>query len=119
MAFYSGRAASLTISTARPFDEWQFSWKCEATSCVNFTSSSYEESVAGINSIEISYSGPYDGAEAVSPGDSTAVVIVGGASGPSFTITNRCTEANVSVTVKGRLNIAYKGISTGAHSLTL
>ena len=120
MSFYAGRAASVTISaSARPFDEWQFEWTCEAVSTFNFTSSNYEESVAGANAISISYSGPYDGSETVIPGDSTAVTVAAGGGGPSFVITNRCTSASVATSAKGKLTIAYKGIGNGSHSLTL
>lgn len=117
--FYAGKAASVTIAaTTRPYDTWKFSHKCEIVSTLNFTSSGYEESLAGVFEIDGAFSGPYDGSEAIAPGDSVACTLAAGGGGPSLVITMRLGQFDVETTVRGKITLGVTGKSNGSHSLT-
>ena len=120
MAFYAGKAASVTIAaSARPMDTWSIDLKCEPVDSTNFTSGGYTENVAGLFSADVSFGGPYDDAEGVQKGDSVSVIFGIGGGGQSFTIVTRITSAKVSTDVKGLARIDYTGVSNGSFSITL
>lgn len=121
MAFYAGKSASITISaTARPFDTWDVELKAEIVDTTNFTSSGYQENLAGVFSADVTFSGPYDGSEAVAQGDSVAITFGTGGGGPTLAPTVRISSAKVSTATRNKAaTIAYSGTSNGTYSITL
>ena len=121
MAFYPGRASSVTISaTARPFSQYDLDFKGEIVDTTNFTSSGYQENVLGITSCTANFSGPYDGAESLAPGDSVAVTFATGGGGPSFAPTVRISSIKLTTAARNQAKqIAVSGESNGTFSVTI
>lgn len=119
MAIASGKTGSITISTARPYDNFSIDFQNEVIDTTNFTSSGYAESVAGVFQARISFSGPYDGSESISQGAALATVFVTG-SAVSLTITTRVESVKIETAVRNKADtISVTGISTGSYSVTL
>jgi hypothetical protein len=121
MAFYPGRAASVTISaSARPYDQFSLDFKSEIIPTTNFTSSGYQSNEMGISSCDVSFSGPYDGSEGLAQGDSVSVVFATGGGGPSFTITTRISSIKIDTAASNKVAmIAVSGTSNGTFSVTI
>ena len=122
MAFYTGKTGSVTIgANAQPLTDWSLDGKVEPIEVTNFTSGGYQESVAGIASIDITASGPYDGGAGAQPGDSASFVLAAGsgAGAPSFTVTARVTSVKIDTNVKGVAMVSITAQSTGSFSVTL
>lgn len=118
MAFYAGKSASLTIgATAQPMTDWTLDTKEEAVDTTNFTSGGYQESVGGINSADITCTGPYDGTSGVTMGTAASFVLATGGGGPSFTVTARVTSVNVSTNVRGVATVSITAQSTGSFTV--
>lgn len=121
MAFYPGKSASITISaSARPYDTFELDFTSEVIDTSNFTSSGYSENVAGMFQINVSYSGPYDGSEGITQGDSVAVTFAAGGGGLSAAITNRISSIKIATAARNKAQtIAVTGVSNGSHSITI
>lgn len=120
MAFYPGKAASVTQTTARPYDTFSLDFKAEIVDTTNFTSSGYQENVAGVFSCTVSASGPYDGAESIAQGDSIATTFATGGGGPSFAITARLSSVKIDTATRNKAaTIAFTGDSNGSFSVTI
>lgn len=91
-----------------------------STDTTNFTSSGYQENLAGVFSADATFSGPYDGAEGVAQGDSVAVTFATGGAGPTLAPTIRISEAKVTTAARNQAaRISYTGTSNGSYSITL
>jgi hypothetical protein len=121
MAFYPGRASSVTISaSARPYNQFDLDFNAEIVDTTNFTSSGYQENVTGITKADISFSGPYDGAEGLAPGDSVSLVFALGGGGPSFTVTTRLSSIKINTAASNQVaQISVSGTSNGTFSVTI
>ncbi len=120
MAIASGKIASITIAaSARPYDQFDLKFKSEVIDTTNFTSSGYAANVAGIFSCNVSFSGPYDGAEGMAQGDSVSIVFLTG-SAVSLTIIVRIGEIGISTAARNKADqIAISGTSNGVFTVTL
>lgn len=86
----------------------------------NFTSGGYQENLAGIFSAEVSFSGPYDGSEAIAAGDSLAITFATGGGGPSLAPTVRLSSIKIDTAAKGKAaTISASGTSNGSYSITI
>lgn len=118
MAYYAGKNSSVTISaSARPMDTWSLDLKCDPVDVTNFTSSGYQENVAGVFSADVSFGGPFDGTEGISQGDSVAVTL-GVHASLSYAVTVRLSSVKISTDVKGVARIDATGTSNGSFSIT-
>ncbi len=119
-AISSGKTGSVTINaTARPYDQFDIKFKSEVIDTTNFTTSGYQTNVPGIFSADVSFSGPYDGAEAIAQGDSIAITFATG-SAVSLVITTRLSEVGISTAARNKADqIAVSGTSNGTFSVSL
>ena len=122
MAFFPSKAASVTISaTSRPYNTFKLAFKSEIADTTNFTSAGYQSNEAGIFMCDVTFSGPYDGAEGFLPGDSVAITFATGGAGPSFAPTVRLSEVDIdSANIRNSVSqIACTGTSNGTYSITI
>lgn len=119
MAFASGKTGSITISTARPYDTFSLSFESEVIDVTNFTSSGYQENVAGVFHCDIQFSGPYDQAETIAQGALLSTVFVTGGS-TSFTVSTRVKTVRIETGVRNKADqISVSGTSSGTYSITI
>lgn len=127
MAFFPGRAATLTIGgTAKPVDTVEFSVNGEPVDVTNFTSTGWQENELGIKSVKMTISGPYNGlgsGGSASDFVGSAATIVfdcdGAGSGTAaLTVAGRIIDAKISTSVRGAAQIAYQFESNGTPTLT-
>jgi len=118
MPFYPGKSGSISVNGAlQPLTDWSIDGKTDAIDVTNFTSGGAQESEAGISSVDITASGPYDGSSAAQPGTISAFILSTG-SGPSYTVLARITSVKVDLSVKDVAKISYTAQSTGPFSVS-
>lgn len=127
MAFFPGRAATLTVAgTAKPIDTIEFNVNGEPVDVTNFTSAGWQEIELGIKAVKLTMSGPYNGigsgaAASDFVGASATVVFDCDGAGigtAAMTVVGRITSAKISTTVRGAAQIAYEFESNGVPTLT-
>jgi hypothetical protein len=120
MPFYSGKLGSISVGgTTQPLTDWSADMKMEVIETTNFGSSGVATNEAGIASIEISASGPYDGSAGASPGDSAAFILStsSAAGAPAFTVTARISSIKIDQSVKDVAKISYSATSNGSFTV--
>lgn len=122
MAFYPGRAASITIGgTAKPIDTLEFKPLADVVDTTNFTSSGWETNEMGVKHVEISASGPYNGLASggtATDAVGTSVAFVFDAGDGAKTVTARLSETPIVSEVRGVARISYKATSNGTPTIT-
>ena len=120
MAFFPGRVASITIAaTTRPYENFSLGFHTDAVPTNNFTGGGYNTNEAGMRGCKATFKGPYDGAEGVADGDLLSIIFATGGGGPSFTITERITDANITTSTGAVAEIEYVGESSGSFTVVL
>lgn len=118
MPFYPGKSGSISVNGAvQPLTDWSIDGKTDAIETTNFLSGGAAENEAGISSVDISASGPYDGSAAAQPG-TVCVFILSTGAGPSYTVSARITSIKVDLNVKDVAKVNYTAQSTGAFSVS-
>lgn len=122
MAFYVGRAASISIAgTAKPLDSIEWTPKADAVDTTNFTTSGWQANEMGIKGIDIVASGPYNGfgsGAAASDFVGTAVAFLIDFGDGAKTVTARITEVPIVTEVRGVAKITYRATSNGTPTVT-
>jgi len=121
MAFFAGKSGVIKIgSTALPLTEWSMDVKTEGVDTTNFTSGGWQEMIAGIFSIDISASGPYNGASLVTQGTLVTLTLdvnSTSSSPASFTGDALVTSLKIDTSTKDVAKISYSMSSSGAWTV--
>jgi hypothetical protein len=117
---YAGKVASITISTtARPYAKFDLDFTSEVIDTTSFIDAGYQSNEAGVFGCNVSFDGPYDGAEAFTQGQSVSTVFALGGGGPSFTVAFRISNIRISTAARNQVaQIAVSGQSNGTFTVT-
>lgn len=117
---YAGKLATASIGgVAHGASSWSMNIQCEMVDVTTFLSLGFKENIAGLFSAEVTISGPYDSATAITVGTAVALVIeVVAATG--FTVTlARCKSVRLSTDVAGAAQFEAAFDSTGSITLAV
>jgi len=118
MPLYPGRSGSVIVNGApQPLTDWSVDGKTDIIDVTNFLSGGAAENEAGISSVDITASGPYDGSSAAQPGTITTFILSTGA-GPAFTVAARVSSIKIDLNVKDVAKVTYTATSTGPFSVS-
>lgn len=123
--FFAGKYGTVKIGiapgTAMPLTDWSIDLKTESLDVTNFTSLGWQEVLGGVYSLDISASGPYNGASLITQGalvtfrfdvDDTAPA-PHVPEGPYFTGQAIVTSIKIDQSVKDVAKISYTATSHG------
>lgn len=119
MPFFPGKSGNVSVNgTLQPLTDWSVDGKTDPIDVTNFLSLGAQENEAGISSLDISASGPYDGGASAQPGALVQFVLSCGPAGPNFTVTARVQSIKIDQNVKDVAKISYSAASTGPFSVS-
>lgn len=118
--FTAGKISSVVWSaTSQPFSQADFKHKTEIVDTTNMTSAGFQTNLDGITQVDMTATGPYDGALGLTQGETISVTYATGGGGPSFTVPFRNSEIGFSVRVRGgAFECSVSMTSNGSYSVS-